>query len=295
MKTKILFITSLLLIVGCSKEPINFETTLIEKEGVYYTKDTNQPYSGPVFSIYDINQKKEEGSLKEGKRDGLFTGWYQNGQKKFEETWKNGKKYGESFEYYQNGEVLVYNDGVLIWNVFNQNPKKEVHEYYTGSKEVFKVLEIDDGKEKLVGFKGFYNNGQKWFESSVLEEGGDGLTIEWYENGQRKDIESRKDSESFSIEWCENGNKDYINITYSEGNRDFTDYWCNGNKYLEGFWIDGKQDSLWTWWYENGQKGFVLKFDYSGPFGQEMKPVECFDNKGVEEDCDYEFMRSVVF
>jgi len=39
---KTLLIT-LLLIVGCSKEPINYETTLIEKDGINYTKDTNKP------------------------------------------------------------------------------------------------------------------------------------------------------------------------------------------------------------------------------------------------------------
>ncbi len=52
---KLLLITlPLLLIVGCSKEPINYETTLIE-------------------------------------RDGLYTNWYENGQKKFERTFKDGK------------------------------------------------------------------------------------------------------------------------------------------------------------------------------------------------------------
>ena len=52
---KLLLITlPLLLIVGCSKEPINYETTLIE-------------------------------------RDGLYTNWYENGQKSFEGTYKDGE------------------------------------------------------------------------------------------------------------------------------------------------------------------------------------------------------------
>ena len=53
---KLLLITlPLLLIVGCSKKPINYETTLIE-------------------------------------RDGLYTNWYENGQKRFELTYKDGGK-----------------------------------------------------------------------------------------------------------------------------------------------------------------------------------------------------------
>ena len=34
------------------KEPVNLETFLVEKNGVYYTLDTTKPYSGPVFSNY---------------------------------------------------------------------------------------------------------------------------------------------------------------------------------------------------------------------------------------------------
>ena len=67
---KLLLITlPLLLIVGCSKEPINYETTLIE-------------------------------------RDGLYTNWYENGQKEFENTYKDGKKVPKSYkEWNEDGSV----------------------------------------------------------------------------------------------------------------------------------------------------------------------------------------------
>ena len=58
---KLLLITlPLLLIVGCSKEPINYETTLIE-------------------------------------RDGLYTNWYKNGQKRDELTYKDGELISEKY------------------------------------------------------------------------------------------------------------------------------------------------------------------------------------------------------
>ena len=58
---KLLLITlPLLLIVGCSKEPINYETTLIE-------------------------------------RDGLYTNWYENGQKRFEGTYEDGELISEKY------------------------------------------------------------------------------------------------------------------------------------------------------------------------------------------------------
>ena len=62
----LLFLLALLLMVGCSKEPINYEETLNERDGVFYTKDTNKPYSGPVFSLFHDGKMKEEGNLKDG-------------------------------------------------------------------------------------------------------------------------------------------------------------------------------------------------------------------------------------
>jgi len=58
---KLLLITlPLLLIVGCSKNSINYETTLIE-------------------------------------RDGLYTNWYENGQKRFEGTYEDGELISEKY------------------------------------------------------------------------------------------------------------------------------------------------------------------------------------------------------
>ena len=127
MKQTLLIITALMLVVGCSKEPekepINYETTLIERDGVHYTKDTNKPYSGPVFSLYENGQKKEELTLKDGKLVGKWTRWYENGQKRQEGTFKDGEKDGKWTRWYENGQKKdegTYKDGELIstkrWN-----------------------------------------------------------------------------------------------------------------------------------------------------------------------------------
>lgn len=48
--------------------------SLLKKMVFNYTKDTNKPYSGPVFSLYEAGgQKREELTFKNGKRDGLYT------------------------------------------------------------------------------------------------------------------------------------------------------------------------------------------------------------------------------
>ena len=115
MKHTLLIITALMLIVGCS-EPINM-VDLVARDGVVYTKDTNKPYSGPVFSLYENGQKRSEGTLKDGKADGKFTWWYENGQKMLEGTYKEGKLVGKQTAWYENGQKSserTWKDGNLI-------------------------------------------------------------------------------------------------------------------------------------------------------------------------------------
>jgi len=50
MKRTTLFITSLVLMVGCSKDPIN-ESTLIDRNGLMYEVNGQEPYIEPVFLL----------------------------------------------------------------------------------------------------------------------------------------------------------------------------------------------------------------------------------------------------
>ncbi|HJL63800.1 MAG TPA: hypothetical protein QGH36_06350 [Candidatus Marinimicrobia bacterium] len=118
MKKTLLSILPLLLIFGCSKpETINYETKLVERDGVFYTKNTNKPYTGKVFSLYGDGNKKDEGILKDGIPDGLTTAWYENGQKSAEVKFKDGKKDGLLTAWDENGKKVferTYKDGKLI-------------------------------------------------------------------------------------------------------------------------------------------------------------------------------------
>ena len=152
---KILLIT-LLLIVGCSsdKEPINTDE-LDAKDGIFYMKDTNKPYSGKFFSLYEVGgQKREEGSFKYGKLDGLWTGWHENGQKKYEITHKDGefidgtswdedgyvwepvdyeKTNDEWFNYYNITDLSIMNK---LSEIMKQGKKYPVKEYRTNEDQL---------------------------------------------------------------------------------------------------------------------------------------------------------------
>ena len=117
MKRLLLIILPLLLIVGCSKEPIDFEQMLLERDNVYYTKDTNKPYTGNVFSLYDDGKKKSEGAFKDGYYNGEWISWHSNGQKYTEGTFKDDYYDGKWTSWYENGQkysVGIYKDGNVI-------------------------------------------------------------------------------------------------------------------------------------------------------------------------------------
>ena len=59
---------------------------LVEREGLFYEKFTVVPFSGK------IDEELERGSFKDGKREGLWFLFYENGQLNFTGTYKDGVK-----------------------------------------------------------------------------------------------------------------------------------------------------------------------------------------------------------
>tara|TARA_B100000953_G_C17889332_1_gene380726 strand:- start:86 stop:622 length:537 start_codon:yes stop_codon:yes gene_type:complete len=174
MNYKLLFIISLLLIVGCSQEPINIET-LVERDGVFYTKDTNEPYSGSVFSLDKNGRNKLESILEDGKMISYKNlEWWDDGQKRYEVIWKDGKKDLLSTFWYENGQKRyekTYKDG------------------------------LQDGLETW-----WYENGQKRSEGTYKDGKLDGLFTLWYENGQKETEVTYEDGEEISEKnWNEDG------------------------------------------------------------------------------------------
>ena len=176
MKRLLLIVLPLLLIVGCSKkEPLNYGL-LEERDGVHYQKGTNEIYSGPIFNIdgksggylkngkfegpfktyYDNGQKKLDGKYKDGKKDGLWYEWYENGQKYSEGNFKDGKVDGLATEWYENGQKSwegTYKDGELIsekcWDK-NGNEERCLEEFLKEFEKEKKVLEAKEVIEKKV-------------------------------------------------------------------------------------------------------------------------------------------------
>jgi len=235
MKTKILFITLLLLIVGCSK-PVE-DSTLINKDGLMYLPDSDSPYSGEVFTNYDTGEKEYQGTYENGL---LIEYSYLNKDGTVKEP--------------VNGETLIDRNG-LFYEVNGQKP-------YTG--DVFELYK--DGSRK---YTGLIKGGKRvktwtyWTEDGVEYSGiviiykrvSVDYTFQIPQYNFVDKIESMNLTDGQYIILSEKG-KLLSSFSIKNGKKDkfFTSWYDNGQKWKEGTYKDGKQDGLWTGLYDNGQK-----------------------------------------
>ena len=120
---RVLSVIGVVLVVGCGGgEPRDMEPlqeleprdmgTLRGVDGLYLNPEDGQPYSGPVFG--ENMGKRMTGSLRDGKWDGPFESYHDNGQLRRKGTYKDGVEDGPVEEYYDSGQLYekgAYKDG----------------------------------------------------------------------------------------------------------------------------------------------------------------------------------------
>ena len=77
---------------------------LVIRAGLYYQKFTATPLTG------EIDEGEYRGSLKNGKREGSWEGYWGNGQLLSKGAFKNGKEDGYWEYYWKNGQLLSKGD-----------------------------------------------------------------------------------------------------------------------------------------------------------------------------------------
>tara|TARA_Y100001936_G_C16010453_1_gene633249 strand:+ start:163 stop:1365 length:1203 start_codon:yes stop_codon:yes gene_type:complete len=144
---KILFFV-LLIFVGCSQpEPQNFQQ-LVLRDDLYYLKDTNEVFNGPVFNV----DGKSETYIKNGKFNGSYISYHDNGQIKEKFTYKNNLVHGDYSSFFDNGQIMeeyFFKNGIL-----EGNPK-----VYYNNGQIFQ--EFIFNKESESSFSMYYPNGQQ--------------------------------------------------------------------------------------------------------------------------------------
>jgi antitoxin component YwqK of YwqJK toxin-antitoxin module len=163
---------------GTVKEPINGET-LTDRGGLLYEVNGQKPYTGDVFELHKDGSRKYTGSLKGGKKDKLWTYWYENGQKWKENTYKDGKQDGLWTEWYENGQKWnegTYSDGEID-GLFTEW-------YENGQKKSEGTLK--DGLKQEGKWTYWYENGEKESERTFKDGKEEGKWTYWYDTGEIK-------------------------------------------------------------------------------------------------------------
>jgi antitoxin component YwqK of YwqJK toxin-antitoxin module len=78
-------------------DPVEWDDLVITS-GLYYKKFTDVPFTGEVTG-------QEQGSFKDGKKEGPWVGYHDNGQLWWKGDYKDGKKDGPWVYYHENGQL----------------------------------------------------------------------------------------------------------------------------------------------------------------------------------------------
>lgn len=142
---------------------------------------------GPL-TIYlaDLWQKEEgpvilKGQYSDGKREGIWQGFYKNTQQAFQENYQQGKLEGKQQRWYESGKPrseYYYHQGVVegkstLWYEETGQPLTELN-FHNG---------LMDG-----AYRYWHDNGQLWIEGQFENNKKHGQWIYWNRNGDKQKI-----------------------------------------------------------------------------------------------------------
>ena len=78
-----------------------------DRDGVLYFPNQQVGITATSICVYHdaYGQYYSKGRLKNGRKDGKWTWWYENGQKKREKNYKDGKLDGKDTDWHKNGQI----------------------------------------------------------------------------------------------------------------------------------------------------------------------------------------------
>jgi antitoxin component YwqK of YwqJK toxin-antitoxin module len=145
---KFFYLLMILLLASCSTNT-DYES-LEKKEGKFYKINSEKPYSGKV-NVYDSNKNiKETFNLLDGKKDGNYFKYFNNGNIQIKGSFNLGKKEGIEHEF-NNANIVIRESEFVRGNLRNeknyyQNGAKKSEKYFRGGtvKEYFYEKDCSD-------------------------------------------------------------------------------------------------------------------------------------------------------
>ena len=141
---KLLLLLFLIPLISCTEDWTGEKevTFLQDRDGIKYEVNSEVGFTGKYVKYYENEQKFVEENYKNGKKDGLKTGWISNGQKWFETNYKNGKREGRSTDWFfkinQKRFEGNYKNGKRegFWTSWNKEGNVDISETFKDGKLV---------------------------------------------------------------------------------------------------------------------------------------------------------------
>lgn len=294
---------------GSKKVPVNMENMRLNKEtfreffnrvpdqsdilngwsgvGLIHSSDTNEPYSGPVFTLNRNGEKELEGTLIQGRTNGRWTLYWDNGQKRREVFHKNGLITGEGKLWSRNNsnpyEIKNYENGLLHGNVTryysNTRQKSQTYSYNQGE---FHGLFTGWDETGVKRTELNYENGYITFPYNFFNEQGELIEPVNYDELELKYgaryLNWNNSQISFTgrvLGSIVDGKGSFEGLVYKgHANGTWTYYYESGAKENVGVFVDDNRYGVWTWWYENGQKKEASRYENDVAEGLTIKWFE---------------------
>ena len=77
---------------------------LVKRDGIHYKKFSDVPFTGKVTGKTHVFLENGQGSLKNGRFDGPWVYYHDNGKLYSKGTYKDGKTHGPWVSYWKNGQ-----------------------------------------------------------------------------------------------------------------------------------------------------------------------------------------------
>lgn len=199
--------------------------------------------------------------------------YYPSGKVKREASFRDGKREGVWREFDENGKVLnsqTYENGVLVGQgIVDTDGKRrgQYKEFYPDSTLRAEGLFVEG--QRSGEWKFYYNNGQIQEIGCYKEGQPDGVWIWYYDNGQ-KQIEEQFFNGTSNGSYKEYDSKGNIIVTgtYFDGMKNGK--WTEqiGDMRTQGEYRNDKQVGEWVSYYDNGRMAFKGTFNAGYPDGE---------------------------
>ena len=257
----VLFFTSFISFnsyAGFFDKTICIETDAQIRDGIVYLPNETEPFTGKNLCEYENSQTKIKGEFKEGKIDGEFTKWYQNGQVEINLIFKDGRptNAGKVTAWDQHGQQQINGE------FFLKRLDSILFKFIYIDNEVYEIVKYKNNEKFSITYFGYYKKeGQLYIEETRFKK--DFKRTYWFENGQKRSEENYKNGKKHGkhIVWYENGQiKEEINFIDDITEGKWTTWYENGQMKEEKTYKDGLWNGSFTKWDDNGQIAWEAHF-----------------------------------